>query len=290
MLNAFTVDVEDWYQTHDFDFDFRTWDRFEDRVEYSTRIILEMLAECGVKATFFVLGCVAQRHPELVREIAGSGHEVGCHGGWHRMISHMRREEFREDLRWSRGMLEDISGCAVNLFRAPSWSISRDSLWALQILEEEGFICDSSIQPVHTPLSGINNAQLRPYYPIVDGHTLKLLEFPPTVLSWGKMRLPFAGGWYLRAIPLILIVWGLKKVNQMGPALVYIHPWEMDPEQPHLPASIPVRLSHYLNLAGNREKVRKLLARVNFAPLGEVIKEGNFVTLPVTGGKDIVYK
>lgn len=279
-----TVDVEDWYQTHDFNFDYRTWERYEDRVDYSTRIILDMLAEHHVRGTFFVLGCVAERHPDLVQDIAAAGHEIASHGGWHRMVSRMSRDEFRDDLRWSKGILEDISGCGVNMFRAPSWSLTPDSLWALQIMEEEGFICDSSIQPFHTPLSGIHTAPLCPYYPVVDGQPLKLLEFPPAVLSMGKIRLPFAGGFYLRSMPLALILWGLKKVNQKGPALVYIHPWELDPEQPRLPVSLTVRLSHYLNLGRNREKVRKLLTRTSFAPLGDIIKEGTFAAMSVTGG------
>lgn len=283
-MNALTVDVEDWYQTQDFNFNIGIWDRFEDRVEYSTRLILDIFAEHKVKATFFVLGCVAEKHPELVREIVSFGHEIASHGGWHRMVSSMTRDEFREDLRWSKYTLEDISGCTINMFRAPSWSLTLDSLWALQILEEEGFICDSSIQPFRTHLSGIFNTPLRPYYPVVDGHPLNLLEFPPTMLSMGKIRLPFAGGFYLRMMPLTMIIWGLKKVNQTAPALVYIHPWELDPEQPRLSVSLPVRLSHYLNLDRNEEKVRLLLARIPFVPLGEIIQSGTFAALPVAGG------
>ncbi len=136
--NALTVDVEDWYQTHDFDFQPGQWERFEDRVEYSTCRLLELFARHNVRATFFVLGYVAKKHPGLVRKIASEGHEIGCHGSLHRKVSELSRGSFRKDLEYSKKTLEGVAGRKVVMYRAPSWSIDNGSLWALEVLEEEG--------------------------------------------------------------------------------------------------------------------------------------------------------
>lgn len=270
------MDLEDWYHTHDFNFAIKSWHRFEQRVDYGTKRILAILAELDIKATFFVLGYVAYKNPGLVKEIADLGHEIASHGGWHRMVSALNMEEFRLDVRYSKQFLEDLTGQEVNKFRAPSWSIAKDTLWALQVLEEEGYICDSSIQPFKTPLSGFKGAPVEPYHPIIDGQRLKLVEVPPTVLSWGYLRIPFAGGFYLRALPAWFSRTAFKAVAKRRPAMLYLHPWELDPGQPRLKVSPLVRFIHYFNLQSNPKKVKLVLHDFNFITLGEFIKNQSF--------------
>lgn len=268
--------MEDWYQTHDFNFAVDRWDSFEDRVEHSTHTLLELFSRHHVRATFFVLGCVAQKHPRLVREIAGAGHEIGSHGSWHRMVSKQTREDFRKDLLFSKYVLEDLLGKKVELYRASSWSISEDSLWALLVLEEEGFLCDSSIQPFRTVLSGISGAPVVPFHPVIEGRKLNLVEFTPTVLQLWKCRFPFAGGLYLRVLPRWFITWALARVNKKHSGVVYVHPWETDMEQPRLQVSPVVKMAHYLNLSTTQGKLEELLKNFNFVPLGELIRNNHY--------------
>ncbi|MCZ8512622.1 DUF3473 domain-containing protein [Paenibacillus filicis] len=272
MLNALTVDVEDWYMTSDFDIPHQEWHRFEDRVAGSTRMLLELFEKYEVKGTFFILGCVASRHPELVAEIAGRGHEIASHGYWHRMLTRLSEEEFREDLRLSKRLLEEISGSPVTMFRAPSWSIAKDRFHYLRIMEEEGFHCDSSLQPFRTPLSGVDGAPLEPFMPVVNGRKLELLEFPPTVLQMKGIRMPFSGGFYLRVLPYPFIRQALRSVNRTRPGMIYIHPWEVDPDQPRLPGSPLVRLSHYYRLRSTLGKLERLLQDFEFVPLGKLLE------------------
>lgn len=276
MINAFTVDVEDWYQTSDFRFDKSSWDQFEDRVAANTMELLELLGRYQVRGTFFILGCVAEKHPALVEEIAKRGHEIGSHGGWHQMINTMTPEEFRADLLYSKNVLEGITGKKVELFRAPSWSITPDRYQVLRILAEEGFLCDSSIQPFRTPLSGVTGAPVAPYTPVVDGERLPIIEFPPTVLKWAGTTIPFSGGFYMRAMPYAISSWALRQVNRTRPGMVYVHPWEIDLEQPRLKASPLVMLAHYHQLHTTKPKLERFLQEFRFAPLGEVIKDRSY--------------
>lgn len=257
----------------------------EDRVASSTHTILELLAKNNTRATFFVLGCVAANHPDLVKRISNAGHEIGCHGNWHRLIYKQSREEFREDIVTAKHILEDIMGQEVNLYRAPSWSISSSTLWALEVLEEEGFICDSSIQPFQTPLSGISGAPVQPFRPVINGKKLNMVEFPPTVLPIGKYRIPFAGGFYLRALPVKFISWALTQVNRERPGMVYVHPWETDVEQPRCKVPAYIRTTHYLNIHYTLPKLAELLRSFSFAPLGEIIESINYPSWPVVEQK-----
>jgi polysaccharide deacetylase family protein (PEP-CTERM system associated) len=279
--NVLTVDVEDWYQTNDFDFDIKYYNHYEDRIKNSNGKILELLAKYDVKATFFVLGCVAQKHPGIVKSILNGGHEIGSHGQWHQMVCRQTREEFRYSIVTSKQILEDITGREIRYYRAPSWSISLDSLWALEILEEEGFTCDSSIQPFRTPLSGIRGAPVTPYYPVIKGRELKILEVPPTVLKLGKIFFPFAGGFYLRVLPFSLVSGALKQVNRERPGIIYIHPWETDFEQPRLKVPFHIKIIHYYNLKNYLCKVEKLLLRFKFIPLSNLIYNQCHPALPV---------
>ena len=259
----------------------------EDRIEYSTATLLEMLYKQDIKATFFVLGYVADKHPNLIRQIVSAGHEIGSHGYWHKMISRQTKVEFKEELLSSKHVLEDITGRQINLFRAPSWSISADTLWALEILEEEGFRCDSSIQPFKTPLSGIVGAPVGPYYPIIRGRKLNLLEFPPTVLQIGFFRIPFAGGFYFRALPRRMIIHALSVVNKKHPGMVYVHPWEIDTGQPRVDVPTLNKLIHYLNLDKNIYKLEHLLMSFKFVPLGCLLDYCHYPSIPIIKEQDI---
>lgn len=276
MDNVFTIDVEDWYHTMDFNFPQSTWDNYEDRVEYGLKSIMEVLSKHNVRATFFVLGCVAKKHPELIKEILNLGHEIGSHGTNHVMVTTQTREEFRADVAMSKEILEDITGAQVKLYRSSSWSIVPETIWALKILEEEGFICDSSIQPFKTPLSGFKHAPRQPFYPIIDGKRLNILEFPPSVLPIFNICLPFCGGLYLRTFPIEYIKYALKRVNKKAPGMIYTHPWEVDIGQPRLKVPIHTKFTHYYNLKGTLNKLDNVLTNFKFITLEELIKDGNY--------------
>lgn len=279
MKNALTIDVEDWYHTMDFNFPFETWHKYEDRIDYGIKSIMELLQKRNVKATFFVLSCVAQEHPQLIKEIAAQGHEIGSHGSIHRMITTQNREEFKEDVQFSKEVLQEITGKKITLYRSSSWSIVPKTLWALEVLEELGFQCDSSIQPFATPLSGFKNAPRMPFYPIVNGRKLNILEFPSSVLSLGKVCLPFCGGLYLRALPKGFIKYALKNTNKNTTGMIYTHPWEWDPNQPRLKVPMHIKFTHYYNLNRTKDKMDNLLQNFSFTTLGEIIREGNYPSI-----------
>lgn len=276
MDTVLTVDVEDWYQTSDFNFPVDTWGAYEDRVEKNTYELLELFDRRAAKATFFVLGCVGYAHPKLVQDIADAGHEVGCHGGWHQMLTRMTPLEVRKDLVWSKALLEDLSGKPVTAFRAPSWSISWDNLYVLILLEELGFEVDSSLQPFRTPLSGVAKVPRRPFHPVVQGKALRLLEFPSCVDQVLGLNIPFSGGLYLRMMPTAIVDALLQRVRRRGPSMVYVHPWEFDPEQPHLTKSPLIELTHYYGLSSTKRKLEHLLNKFTFCRLSDVAAAHTF--------------
>ncbi|WP_186446013.1 XrtA system polysaccharide deacetylase [Paenibacillus cremeus] len=277
-----TVDVEDWYQTSDFKIDPSEWHTYEDRVVNNTMNLLELFDRYQVKGTFFTLGCVAEKHPGLIREIVKEGHEIASHGGWHRLVTGMTRDQFREDVRSSKRLLEDISGQQVVFFRAPSWSIAPECYDVLRILEEEGYLCDSSLQPFQTPLSGVTGAPHTPFYPVLGGKKLELLEFPSCVLKTSGITVPFSGGLYLRTLPYAMIRWALNKVNTTRPGMIYVHPWEIDTTQPRIKSSLFARLTHYHNLGSTMPKLEKLLQEFSFKPLSEIIEEKSYAGVALT--------
>jgi len=281
MKNILTIDVEDWYHTNDFNLSEKQYDKYESRIVKNTERILELLKKHDTKATFFVLGCVAQKNKELVKKIAVDGHEIGSHGMWHKLIYKQTPEEFRKELQESKRILEDATGKRIELFRAPSWSITRETQWVLEILEEEGFICDSSIYPFKIVLYGVDNAPVEPFHPIVNGKKLKLIEFPASVYEVGKLRIPFAGGLYLRILPSWFIIRTLKILNKNRPAIVYSHPWEIDTEQPVLKVSPLIKFVHYYNLNTTVNKLEKLLNQFTFGPLGDVINDEKYPAMPL---------
>lgn len=277
MLNALTIDVEDYFQVNAFVRHVRPdqWDSYPLRVDRNTLRILDLLDSFTVKATFFILGWVAQRLPELVREIHRRGHEIACHGYGHELIYLIGQERFRADIRRAKILLEDQCGVAVNGYRAPSYSITNRSLWALDILVEEGFTYDSSIFPILHDTYGIPDAQRFP-------HTIRtaagpLVEFPlttlPFQLGWKEMRLPIAGGGYLRLLPVGIIRRGIAAINQreLQPAVLYFHPWEIDPGQPRIQAGVKSRFRHYLNLDKTEGKLRTLLSELQFGTMSSVL-------------------
>lgn len=270
MINAMTVDLEDWYHSID-SIPFRDWDIYESRIEADTYKILEIFNQFEVRATFFVLGYVAEKHPALVKEIHSIGHEIATHGYFHRLIYRQTPEEFKEDLRRSIRVIEDITQQSVLGYRAPYWTITRESYWALDILQEAGIKYDSSIYPVKTYLYGIPGAPVYPYV-VKESDGNKLIEFPPSTVTICGIRVPIAGGFYMRALPSWLIHWGIKRINKEGqPAIVYIHPPEFDPLKPIVKLPFKERILHYYKLGVMEEKLRLLLSEFRFDSVRELM-------------------
>jgi polysaccharide deacetylase family protein (PEP-CTERM system associated) len=272
-LNALSVDLEEYFQVSNFEklIDRSRWDALPSRVRDSTRRLLDAAEVTGNRATFFVLGWVAERHPDLIREIAARGHEIGCHGYGHELVYELGPERFRADLRRARSAIEQAAGAAVHGYRAPSYSITEASLWALRILVEEGFRYDSSIFPIRHHRYGIPGFARRPVR-IALGEGRTIHEFPLTTLAAGPLSLPLAGGAYLRFLPLPLFAWGFGRLVARGePTVLYVHPWEVDPGQPRQPTGWLVGVNHYHNLHRTEGRLRRLLERFRFAPLGEVL-------------------
>jgi polysaccharide deacetylase family protein (PEP-CTERM system associated) len=274
IVNAFTIDVEDYYQVSGFeDFISRDrWAQYESRVASNTGRMLSLLDRHGVKATFFVLGWVGNRYPQLVRDIHKAGHEIASHGYWHRLIYNQTPDEFRNDIRLSRKVLEDIIGQRVFIYRAPSFSITKRSSWALEILVEEGFAIDSSIFPIYHDRYGIPGAKTFPHQINTSAGTI--WEFPPSVVRFAGQNMPVSGGGYFRLFPLFWTMWCLKRIeNSTGqPFIMYVHPWEIDPDQPRFNnASRKSRFRHYFNLRTTMQKLNALLPKFRFGTVSEVI-------------------
>ncbi len=282
VLNAFSVDVEDFFQVAAFErvIDRSAWDSFERRVETNTRKLLGLLERSGVKATMFVLGWVAEKSPELVREIQRGGHELAIHGYDHRPVTALTRDQFREDVRATKGLVEEITGVEVEGYRAPTYSIVRETLWATDVLLEEGFRYDSSIFPIHHDRYGIPDAPRFPWVVASNGGS-SLVEFPISTVRLFGLNLPFVGGGYLRLLPPGLVRWGMRRLNRREgrPAIVYIHPWEIDPGQPRQPVGWLTRVRHYRNLDRTEERLADLFKRFRFGTVRQVLDQ-----LEVSGG------
>jgi len=273
IINCLTIDLEDWYQGLELEKE----KELERRIEKDADKVLSVLDECRTKATFFVLGNVAEKFPEIVNEIAKRGHELGSHGYLHRPIYSMKPEDFRRDLINSIEVIEKAAGTRVSSFRAPFFSITEDSLWAFSILAQEGIKYDSSIFPIRYYRYGIESSPLYPFYFHVQ-NGLRIVEFPISTFKFYKYNLPFSGGGYFRLLPYWIIRRGLIKQNKLHrPAIFYLHPWEFDPGQPKL-KNLPrrVRFPHYVNLDKTEGKVRRLLSEFKFASLGNAVKNLKF--------------
>jgi len=274
-LNAFSVDVEDWYQVADFDavIPFAAWDRYESRLRRSTEKILGLLDEFGTKGTFFVLTWNAERRPDIVRAIHAAGHEVASHGYAHRIVYEQTREEFRADVERAKKTLEDIIGEAVLGYRAPSFSFTAESAWGPDVLLDLGYRYDSSVFPVRDTLYGMPDAERFPYV-IRERDGRRLVEFPITTTVLCGRNLPLGGGGWLRIFPYAYMRWGMRRVHRREGrgAVFYIHPWAADPEQPRMQtAGRRGFSSHYVNLGRTEAKLRRLLGDFRFAPMRDCL-------------------
>lgn len=274
MLNALTIDVEDYFQVHAFEKVIKRsdWGNYSTRVVSSTNSILKLLSEYKVHATFFILGWIAERHPKLVEEIASSGHEIATHGYEHELIYRQSPEQFAHDLNRSIQAIHCALGeYPIIGYRAPSFSITRQSLWALDILRDHGIKYDSSIFPlaVHDRY-GIGDAK-RFANEIKEG----LWEIPVSTLRLSQYNFPVAGGGYFRLFPLPITSWAIRQINREGhPAIIYLHPWEFDPKQPRISdASLISSFRHYLNLDKTEGRLRSLLNEFKFAPMKHVFAQ-----------------
>jgi polysaccharide deacetylase family protein (PEP-CTERM system associated) len=268
-----TIDVEDYFHVSVFDKTVRRadWESMESRVVVNTERLLDLFEEYAVRGTFFVLGWVAERHPSLVRSITSRGHELASHGYAHRLVYEQTPESFREDVRRSKSLIEDLSGKRVNGYRAPSFSVTEQSLWALDVLLEEGYRYDASIFPIRHDRYGIPDAPRWPHsMPRAAG---SLFEVPGSTVRVGGTNLPVAGGGYFRILPYAWTRWGMRRVNQVDgqPAVFYLHPWEIDPEQPRLPAGLLGQFRHYRNLHRTEARLRSLMRDFSFGPLESVL-------------------
>ncbi len=278
MSIALTVDVEDYFQVSAFEKNMHpsTWDSLPHRVSQNTHKVLDIFAEFSLTATFFVLGWVAERYPDVVRRMAQEGHEVCCHGYGHQRITTLSQQEFTDDITRARGLLQDISGQEVLGYRAPSYTITQKTLWALDALIAAGFKYDSSIFPIHHDVYGIPGAQRFPHILTREQGALK--EFPPSTIDFsllGKsVTLPFSGGGYLRLLPVAFMSKAFQKLESQGHAsTLYFHPWEIDPGQPRMQGPLKSRFRHYVNLSRTENKLRYLFKRHSFAPMGKVLEE-----------------
>jgi polysaccharide deacetylase family protein (PEP-CTERM system associated) len=278
--NALTVDVEDWFQVSNFDGVVRRdeWDTYPSRVEANTRRLLDLFTRHGVRGTFFVLGWVAERFPDLVAEIRRLGHDVESHSHGHELAYRLGARRFGEDLRRSLDALEKATGVRPRGFRAPSFSIDRRSLWAFDVLAEHGIEYDSSVFPVRHPRYGM------PAFPRVprrirtaSGRTIR--EFPLTTLRVLGRNLGASGGAYLRILPIEVMVRAFRQMNAAGqPAVLYVHPWELDPGQPRLGVRGWGRITHYANLAATERRLERLLRAFAFAPMADVLESAPGMT------------
>lgn len=272
-VNVMTIDVEDYFHVSNFErvVDRGDWGSMESRVERNTDRLLEMFAETNVTATFFVLAWVAERLPALIARIATAGHEVASHGYGHRLVYDQSRADFRQDVRKAKIILEDTSGMLVEGYRAPSFSITRKSLWALDALAEEGYRYDSSIYPIRHDRYGIPGSPREPY--ILRLPSGDLVEVPGSTVQLASMALPIGGGAYFRLLPYRWTGWGIARVNrrERRSAVFYLHPWEIDPGQPRLPASALRRVRHYANLARTDARLGRLLREFPFGPMRTLV-------------------
>lgn len=272
IVNAMSVDVEDYFQVSAFDgvVSRGLWDQFESRVVANTHRMLELFDRTGTMSTFFVLGWVAERYPSLIREIVAAGHELASHGFHHQLAYLLTPQQFREDVRSAKRTLEAVSGQSVLGYRAPSYSIIRSNLWALDVLIEEGYVYDASIFPIRHDRYGIPDAKRHAH--VLTRQAGALLEFPPSTVRFGGVNLPMGGGGYFRLLPYQWTTWGIRRVNGEGkPAMFYVHPWEIDPQQPRLQVGALTRMRHYGGLATTAERLTRLLKEFQFGPVAQVM-------------------
>lgn len=265
-----SIDLEDYFQVEAFRSIVQRddWEWYPARVARNVRKLLEILARHEARATWFVLGWIADRYPDLVREIAEAGHEIACHSYHHRRVDSLDPERFAEDTALAVEAIGSACGARPAGYRAPSFSIGKENLWALEVLAAHGFRYDSSIFPVYRRCR-LPAAPTEPFVALTPGGDL--LELPPATLRVGRLRIPLAGGAYWRHLPFVLVRWGLRRMTRAHrrPAVLYLHPWELDPGQPRLPVGPVTRVRHYRNLSRMETRLDALLSVLRAMPIGE---------------------
>ena len=285
IVNAMTVDVEDYFHASAFDrvVSRTSWASRDSRVTANTQRLLALFDTHQVKGTFFILGWVAERFPALVREIAGLGHEIASHGYDHQLIYTLTQEQFRDDVHRAKEVLEQSAGRPVRGYRAPSFSIVRESLWALDVLIEEGHTYDASVFPIHHDRYGIPDATRRPH--VIERPSGSIVEFPGSTARLAGANWPVAGGGYFRLLPYGWTKWGIDRVNAVDeePVVFYIHPWEIDPDQPRLPASRVTRWRHYHGLDHTVARLDRLMTDFRFDTVAASLAARGTLVAPVPG-------
>jgi polysaccharide deacetylase family protein (PEP-CTERM system associated) len=270
LVNAMSIDVEDYFHVSAFEkcISRSDWVELPSRVERNMERVLSLLAQHEATGTFFTLGWVAERFPQVVRSIVGEGHEIASHGYDHIRVSQQTPGQFKEDVKRSKGLLEDITGSRVLGYRAASYSIDERTLWALDILGELGFRYSSSIYPIHHDLYGMPEAPRFAFHHKGNG----LLEIPISTVRLFNINLPCGGGGYFRLMPYLASRWALERLNkaERQPCVFYFHPWELDPEQPRQKASLRSRVRHYLNLGRMEKRLEWLLSDFNWDRIDRV--------------------
>jgi polysaccharide deacetylase family protein (PEP-CTERM system associated) len=269
--NALSVDVEDWFQVGAFEnvINRADWDMLDRRVETNTNAILAMFDAAGVKGTFFTLGWVAQRHPRLIRQIVANGHEIASHGSDHKRVFAMTPQEFANDIGTAREILQDVSGQTVTGYRAPSFSIDKRTPWAHEELARAGYAYSSSVAPVAHDHYGWPEAPRFAFRPVAGS---KFIELPVTTAKFAGRTLAAGGGGFFRMLPYGFSRWAVRQVNaETRPAIIYFHPWEIDPDQPRVEnAPLRSKLRHYTNLAGMAGKLKRLVDDFEWCRVDEV--------------------
>ena len=275
LLHAMTIDVEDYYMVSAFNASLarEDWHKQASRVEDNTRRLLDIYAARDINITWFVLGMVAEKHPDLIRELHRAGHEIASHGYSHKLIYEQSQQEFHEETRRSKSILEDITGEPVRGYRAASYSITQKSLWALDSLVELGFDYDSSIFPVHHDRYGIPDAP-RAIHRAAAPNGGSIIEYPLSTATFSSLRIPIAGGGYFRIYPywLTRMLWQRAIRETRQPQVFYLHPWELDPEQPRMPdLSLLSRFRHYINLHRCEGRLERHMDSFRFGTMAEII-------------------
>ncbi|MCD6163369.1 MAG: DUF3473 domain-containing protein [candidate division Zixibacteria bacterium] len=272
ITNAFSVDFEDWFQCLEV-IPLSQWDNYEYRIENNAHRILDLLDEGNVKATFFILGHIAEKFPHLIKEIDKRGHFLGTHGYSHKQVYKQNKSEFSEELKKSIGLVADITGRRLYGYRAPIFSIVAESLWALDILLEQGLIYDSSIFPVLNYRYGIVSNQ-RFVHNLATPGGQSIIEIPIAAAKYFRVNFPVGGGAYLRIFPYSITKAGLKSINREGHSFTfYVHPWEIDPSHPRIDLPFRISATHYFNLKSTCNKITKLMKDFKFGPIEEAFSQ-----------------
>lgn len=284
-LNCFSIDIEEYFQCEVFAgcVSRSDWDRFQRRAAPCVERLAELLAEHDSRATFFVLGWMVPHLTPLLRDLAAAGHEIACHGDEHQHLSRLNPQQLRNDLRSARGRIEDALGTRPRGYRAPTFSVTRATAWALDVIIEEGFEYDASIFPIHHDRYGVPEAPSGPFWAIAPTGS-RILEFPPLTLNWRRLRLPVGGGGYLRLLPgFVLRRCVAQNQARNQPAMIYVHPWELDAGQPRLSVGRLSQWRHRVNLHKTDAKLRRLLQTFRFdtatAVLTRMVGEVSLPTL-----------